>query len=353
MSEEFKCPICGESTFKFYGNYRKDKLCSKHATDLKNRKIEILDQFECFGIEFIDTPIFINSENDEVLNEILDEEVSDALKQCYTEWPRNGYNNCILCSKKSYGYAFCKECYKNSDFKKLQKALFSIRNIKNESTADTVEKPTPNINKNAKDFENLDVREKEIELTQENQNNVIIINETNKSKCITCGRQSEGLLFCSSCYHKYKNKELLFKITNCTNVELLDENYEGKITCTDGHIVKSKAEYMIDNYLYKNNIIHAYEKGLPYGATQKEVLHPDFYLPNYLGEKKHVYIKFWGYNENNIKYTNSKKFKMDIYKQKQITLINVYEKDTYDIETNLDRKLNKEYIKENQINGDE
>ena len=39
--------------------------------------------------------------------------------------------------------------------------------------------------------------------------------------------------------------------------------------------------------------------------------------------------------------TNAKKFKMDIYKKKGITLIRVCEKDTYDIETSFDRKLNK------------
>lgn len=39
-----------------------------------------------------------------------------------------------------------------------------------------------------------------------------------------------------------------------------------------------------------------------------------------------------------------------IFKKKGITLISVCEKDTYDIETSLDRKLNKEYIREGEIN---
>ena len=41
---------------------------------------------------------------------------------------------------------------------------------------------------------------------------------------------------------------------------------------------------------------------------------------------------------------------MDIYKKKGIILISVWEKDTYDIETSLDWKLNKEYIREGEIN---
>lgn len=189
---------------------------------------------------------------------------------------------------------------------------------------------------------------------EELNNPTITINEKNKSKCITCGRQTDGLLFCTSCYHKYKSKELYFKITNCSNIELLDENYESKITCKDGHIVKSKAEYMIDNYLYDHGIIHAYEKALPYGAEAKEELHPDFFLPDYLGKGKHVYIEFWGFNENNFSYMKSKKFKIAIYKNLGITLICTYEKtDIKDIEATLDRKLNKKFIKENEINFEE
>jgi len=131
-------------------------------------------------------------------------------------------------------------------------------------------------------------------------------------------------------------------------VELLDGDYEGKYTCKDGHIVKSKSERDIDNYLFEHGISHAYERELPYGATDKEVLHPDFYLPNYLGEKKHVYIEHWG---NNIQYTKTKKFKMPIYKQLGITLICTYEKtDMGKIDTVLDRKLNKAFINLNQVN---
>ena len=34
------CPICGEPTFVYYGNPRKDRLCSKHGTMLKKGEIE-------------------------------------------------------------------------------------------------------------------------------------------------------------------------------------------------------------------------------------------------------------------------------------------------------------------------
>lgn len=49
-------------------------------------------------------------------------------------------------------------------------------------------------------------------------------------------------------------------------------------------------------------------------------------IPNYLGKDKHVSIEYRGFNENNIQYTNVKKFKMDIYKKKGIILISVVKK---------------------------
>ena len=182
-------------------------------------------------------------------------------------------------------------------------------------------------------------------------NKVVIINENNKSRCITCGKKTDGLLFCSDCYRKYNKKELLFKITGCSSVELLDEDYEGRYTCRDGHVVKSKSEREIDNYLFENDIPHAYEKPLPSGKTEKEVLHPDFYLPHYLGKGKHAYIEHWGYNENNLQYAKTRKFKMPIYEQLGITLICTYEKtDAGNIDAILERKLNKQFIEENKIN---
>lgn len=193
--------------------------------------------------------------------------------------------------------------------------------------------------------------EKTSEIQQDEFNNIVVINEQNKSRCITCGKKTDGLLFCTGCYKKYHKKELLFKITECSSVELLDEDYEGRYTCKDGHVVKSKSEREIDNYLFEKGIPHAYEKELPYGKTEKEVLHPDFYLPHYLGKDKHVYIEHWGYDDNNRDYQKTKKFKLPIYEKLGITLVCTYEKtDTGDIDATLDRKLNKENIDEGIIN---
>ena len=128
-------------------------------------------------------------------------------------------------------------------------------------------------------------------------------------------------------------------------------SYEGIYTCKDGHIVKSKSEREIDNYLFEHNIQHAYEKDLPYGAKENEVLHPDFCLTNFPDNGDVTYLEHWGYNENNMQYTKTKKFKIPIYEELGITLICTNEKtDANKIDSVLDRKLNPKFIKKGKIN---
>ena len=51
--------------------------------------------------------------------------------------------------------------------------------------------------------------------------------------------------------------------------------YPASYRTQDGHMVRSRAEAMIDDYLYQNRIVHAYERRLPI----EEDLLCDFYLP--------------------------------------------------------------------------
>lgn len=268
------------------------------------------------------------------------------------EFPTEGYKACLFCGAKTTGFAFCKDCF--TKYTKEQK-ITKLNEHKKASEAEksATRAPAANATAHTKSTEKPEMQEK-APASYQKENGVVTVNPENKSRCITCGKTTDGLLFCPSCYHKYKDKELLFRITGCTTVELLDEDYEGRYTCKDGHIVKSKSERDIDNYLFENGISHAYEKELAYGAGENEVLHPDFYLPNYLGKGKHVYLEHWGYNENNIQYTRTKKFKMPIYEKLGITLICTYEKsDSGKIDAALERKLNPVFIKENKINFEE
>lgn len=155
----------------------------------------------------------------------------------------------------------------------------------------------------------------------------------NSKKCLLCENESGEYVFCKSCFAKYRNKTLLLKITVAKDqqLELLDESYEGLYVCKDGHVVKSKSERDIDNYLFEHKIAHAYEKAL---IIDTEVFHPDFYLP-----ELDVYLEHWGYDESNLEYTKRKDYKIPKYKAKGITLISTYEKDMKDVDTSLDIKL--------------
>ena len=160
-------------------------------------------------------------------------------------------------------------------------------------------------------------------------------------KCIACGRETKnGNLFCGSCYYKYKDKKLLVSISKCKEIEIMDEAYEGMYRCKDGHIVKSKSEKDIDNYLFDHGIPHAYERSISIDANKEHDLHPDFFLPNFKGTGKDVYIEHWGYNSNNIEYTKSKKYKIQKYTELGLTIISTNEKDITDTEAALERKLN-------------
>ena len=80
---------------------------------------------------------------------------------------------------------------------------------------------------------------------------------------------------------------------------------EAKLRTTDGHWVRSRAEVMIDNWLYMAELVHAYERRLPI----EEEVYCDFYIP--AGK---VYIEYWGY-EDNPEYAARKKVKHGLYQK--------------------------------------
>lgn len=255
MTELLKCPICGQPTRVYMGNARKDKLCAKHADELKAGRIVVNEE-----------GLFVEPKTGKVLNANYDQ------------------------PKKT----FVKE-------------------------------------------------KKEIKETKTESDDAVVV------KCIACGKETKnGNLFCGPCYYKFRDKKLLVEITNCKEITILDDSYEGKFTCTDGHIVKSKSEMIIDNWLFDHNIPHAYEKKLPIDNDEKHDLHPDFCLPGYGEDTDDIYIEYWGYNEKNIEYTKSKNYKMKIYKNLKVTVICLEEKDIMDISASLSRKL--KFYKKGQIN---
>lgn len=112
------------------------------------------------------------------------------------------------------------------------------------------------------------------------------------------------------------------------------EKFKAKHRSTDGHFVRSKAEMLIDNWLYMAEIVHAYERKLPV----EEDVYCDFYIPT--GK---VYIEYWGYEEDS-KYLNRKKQKQDIYEKYGFNLIELTDSDVQNLDDILPRLLLKHGI---------
>lgn len=118
------------------------------------------------------------------------------------------------------------------------------------------------------------------------------------------------------------------KNSSDTSVEFR-EKFEAPLRATDGHFVRSKAEMLIDNWLYMAEIVHAYERKLPI----EEDVYCDFYIPT--GK---VYIEYWGY-ENDPKYLNRKAEKQNLYQKYGFNLIELEEKDVQYLDDILPRLL--------------
>ena len=107
------------------------------------------------------------------------------------------------------------------------------------------------------------------------------------------------------------------------------EKFIAKHRTADGHMVRSKAEMLIDNWLYMSEIVHAYEKKLPI----EEELYCDFYIP-----KGKIYIEFWGL-ENEPKYAKRKADKIAIYKKYNFNLIELTDKEVFNLDDVFPRML--------------
>jgi hypothetical protein len=94
----------------------------------------------------------------------------------------------------------------------------------------------------------------------------------------------------------------------------------------DGHIVKSRGEALIDNWLYRHDIKHVYE---PVVSVQGQYIKPDFHLPDL-----DIYVEYWGL-EGDPEYDTRKAQKLTVYRMAGLKL----EQITNDDLANLDRRL--------------
>lgn len=125
------------------------------------------------------------------------------------------------------------------------------------------------------------------------------------------------------------------KNVQTTSSENFREKFPATFRTKDGHMVRSRAEVIIDNALYDYNLTHAYERKLPID----EDLYSDFFIPS-----KSVYIEFWGM-ESDPKYSERKKAKIKIYNKYDLKLIELNDVDLSNLDDHLPKKLLKYGIK--------
>ncbi len=90
--------------------------------------------------------------------------------------------------------------------------------------------------------------------------------------------------------------------------------FAAKHRTLDGHYVRTQAELIIDNWLYMNGIVHAYDRQLPIEQDQLS----DFYLPS--GK---VYIQYWGDEHGPLSDQEIDRVRQ-IYQQYQFSLIELF-----------------------------
>ena len=143
------------------------------------------------------------------------------------------------------------------------------------------------------------------------------------TKCEGCGIWKKGdKPLCHECWLKEeKDKEKASPNYKAPESEVEEKDFRSKFPpkfrCEDGHIVISKAEQMIDNWLYHKGIVHSYERRVPI----EEEVYCDFFIP--IGQK--VWIEFWGFEEK--VYLKRKELKKKFYITNQKNLIELNDKD--------------------------
>lgn len=105
--------------------------------------------------------------------------------------------------------------------------------------------------------------------------------------------------------------------------------FPAELRAMDGHQVRSRAEVMICNWLYTQNLTHAYERRLPV----EDEAYCDFYLPS-----KKVYLEYWGLDADQ-KYVERKERKLAIYAKYRLNLVELNDADIAALDDALPRKL--------------
>jgi hypothetical protein len=111
------------------------------------------------------------------------------------------------------------------------------------------------------------------------------------------------------------------------------KRFPAEYTSEDGHLVRSKAEMIIDDWLFRHRIPHAYEP-IVHCADQRLI--PDFLVHRSDGGE--VYVEYWGRLDDPV-YQARMRRKIDIYQRHSLRLIQLSDDDLKSPDFSLGKKF--------------
>jgi len=308
MEEKTICPICGEQTRTYMGNARKDKLCGKHADELKKGNIIVNEVGQ-----------FVDSKTKKILNSDYKDTPHNTINQSISSKEIVGDGKCIICGSEAPNGHLCRKCFyemkdyysttfdKNSKVFELKDYYFNLRqNIYRMKTFDFVK---TNCNK----LYALSSLVKDVYYDESLSDRVVKdIKEIIAQKKPTIKGQ---------------------KPSEDTNTK--DSRKEELLRTADGHYVKSHPESIIDDILYELRIVHCYEKKVPIDMDEQTVT-CDWFIP-IMNNRSGIFIEYWGMNTK--EYLANKERKRNAYKVNNIPLIEIEKDDFLDKQSLSDRLI--------------
>ncbi len=107
------------------------------------------------------------------------------------------------------------------------------------------------------------------------------------------------------------------------------QQFPARLRAADGHLLRSKTELMIDNWLYMAGVTHSYERRLPI----EEEVYGEFYLPG-----GNVYIEYLG-QSSDVSYRQQKEVKLKAYQSHNLNLITLNEDQLKHLDLHMPRLL--------------
>ncbi len=121
-------------------------------------------------------------------------------------------------------------------------------------------------------------------------------------------------------YGHYSRLSEMLNAANGSDIDRSVESVPKSFLADDGHLVASRSEALIDNWLFANHVLHAYDYRVQLGL---EYMRADFYLPKY-----RAYVEFWGMI-GNAEYDQRRQKKLRLYRERNLRLVEIYPSDIH------------------------